>query len=104
MARWNRHWKPYWVPHADSFKKAYIEEWEQEDHTSEYSGQESEYRWKDANSWSWDNHGLSDKEVFARLTQESSDESESFCGPYWAPKPVNSSGISLNTLKSIDDG
>ena len=41
--------------------------------------------------------------VSPRLTQESRDESESTCGPYWAPKPVNSNGISFDTLKNIDD-
>ena len=45
MARWFRHWKPCWVPYGDSFRKAFFEEWEQEAHASEYSGQESEYRW-----------------------------------------------------------
>ena len=34
------------VPHGDSFRKAYVEEGEQGAHASEYSGQESEYRWK----------------------------------------------------------
>ena len=38
------------------------------------------------------------------MTHESSDESESICGPFWAPKAVNSSGISFDTLKHIDDG
>ena len=33
-----------------------------------------------------ENHqDLSDKEIFARFTHGSSDESESNCGPYWAP-------------------
>ena len=78
-----------------------MEKWEHEAHASEYSGQGSEYR---CSSWSWDTWDLSDKEIFARLTHESTDESENICGPYWAAKPVNSSGISLDTLKHIDDG
>ena len=41
-----------------------------------------------------------DREIFARLTHESSDESESGCGPYWAPKPVNSDYLFLH----MDDG
>ena len=93
---WFRHWKPIWVPFGDSFQKAFLEEWEQEAHASVYSGQVSEYRWK--------TQDLSDKEIFARLTHESSDESESICGPYWTPKPVNSSGIFFDTLKRMGDG
>ena len=38
-----------------------------------------------------------------RLTHESSDESESICGPYWAPEPANSGGIPSTTLEHIDD-
>ena len=72
MARWLGHWKPIWVPYGDSFQKAYFEEWEQEAHAS---GQKSEYRWKDPNSWSWDTQDLAEKEIFVRLTHESSDES-----------------------------
>ncbi len=93
------------VPHGDSFRKAYMEEWEQGAHASEYSGQESEYRWKDHNSWpSWDTQVLSVKEIFARLTHESSDESESIFGPYWAPQPPNSECTPSLTFKHTDDG
>ena len=46
-----------------------MKEWEQEAHASEYSCQESEHRWKDPSSWSWDAQDLSDKEIFARLTR-----------------------------------
>ena len=54
---------------------------------------------------SMENHqDLSDKETFARLTHGSSDESESNCGSYWAPKPVNSSSITCDTFKHADDG
>ena len=51
-----------------------MEEWEQEADASENSNQESEYPWQ----------GLSNKEVFARVTHESSDERESKCGPCWS--------------------
>ena len=74
MARWFRHWKPTWVLYGDSFRKAYMEEWEQEAHASEHSGQESKYRWKDTSSWSWGTQDLFDKETFARETHEASDE------------------------------
>ena len=43
-------------------------------------------------------------EIFARLTRESSDESESVCGPSWAPKPVNSDCIRYGTLQHVHDG
>ena len=81
-----------------------MEEWEQETHASECSGWEPEHRWTEPCSWLWNNQDLSDEETFARLTHESSDKSESNCGPYWAPKPVNSSGISVDTFKHTDDG
>ena len=64
-----------------------------EANASEFSGLESAFRWKDLSSWSWDTQDLFDKEIFARLTHESSDESASSFGPYWSPKPVNSGGI-----------
>ena len=51
-----------------------MEEWEQGAHASEYSGQESEYRWKDPSSWSWETQDLADEENFTRLTHESIDE------------------------------
>ena len=66
-------WGPLWwqLPERLFGRKC-----EQEAHASEYSGQESESRWQDSNSWSWDAQDLSDKEIFARMTHESSDESE----------------------------
>ena len=39
-----------WVRYGDSCRKGHVEEWEQEAHASEYSGQELEYRWKDSQS------------------------------------------------------
>ena len=67
-----------WISHGDNFQEACVKDWEQEAHASDSSVQESEYRWKDSSSWSWDAHGLSDREIFARLTRaESGDESES---------------------------
>ena len=92
------------VQYGDGFRKANMEEWEQKANASEYSDQESAFRWKDPSSWSWDTQDSSDKEIFARMTHASSDESESSCGPYWSPKPVNSGGISFDTLKHMDDG
>ena len=84
--------------------KAYMEEWEQEAHASECFGWEPRQRWTEPSSWSWNIQDLSDEETFARLTHESSDGSESNCGPYWAPKLVDSSGISCDTFKHTDDG
>ena len=28
MTEWVGRWKPFWVPSGDTFKKAYLEEWE----------------------------------------------------------------------------
>ena len=47
---------------------------------------------------------VSDDETFARLTHESSDGSESDCGPCWASKPVFSNDFAVDTLNRIDDG
>ena len=50
MDKWIRLWKPIWTPHGDNFQMSHVEEWEQIAHASDYSGQESEYRWKDPSS------------------------------------------------------
>ena len=50
------------------------------------------------------NQDLSDEETFSRLTHESSDGSESNCGPISAPKPVDSNDISVDTFNRTDDG
>ena len=92
------------VQYGDGFRKANMEEWELKANASEYSDQESAFRWKEPSSWSWDTQDSSDEEIFARMTHASGDESESSCGPYWSPKPVNSGGISFDTLKHMDDG
>ena len=52
----------------------------------------------------WSGIEVFDEETFARETHESSDASESKCGPYWGPKPVNSGGISFDTFKHMDNG
>ena len=51
-----------------------------------------------------DTQDLSDREIFVRLTHESSDESESMSGPYWTPKPANSECIPSLTFKDMEDG
>ena len=61
-------------------------------------------RWTEPSPWSWNNQGFSDEENFAHLTDESSDGSESNCGPFWAPKPVDSNNIPVDTFKHTDDG
>ena len=61
MAKWIYRWKPIWVSHGDNFQEAYVKEWEQEAHAADSSVQESEYRWKEPSSWSWDTHGFSDR-------------------------------------------
>ena len=104
MSKWIRRWKATWIPFGAKFQKGYVEEWEQQVRAPEYSGQESEYRWKDPNSWSWDTQDLSDRETFARLTHESSDGRESICGSYWAPKPANSECFPSHTFKCMNDG
>ena len=57
---------PFGSLNGDSFRTAFLVEWEQEAHASAYSGQTSECRWKDPSSWSWDTQDLSDEEIFAR--------------------------------------
>ena len=53
MAKWIYRWKPIWISHGDNFQEAYVKD----AHASDSSVQESEYRWKDPSSWSWDAHG-----------------------------------------------
>ena len=36
MTSWVCRWKPFWVPRGDTFQKAYLEEWEQEDDDQSY--------------------------------------------------------------------
>ena len=59
MAKWNRHWKLFWVPYGDGFKKAYMVEWELEAHASECSGWVPGQRWTEPGSWSWINQDTS---------------------------------------------
>ena len=37
MTRWVCRWKPLWVPRGDTFQKAYLEDWEQEDDDHSYT-------------------------------------------------------------------
>ena len=104
MAKWSSHWKPFWVPYGDGFKKVDMEEWEQGAHVSKCSGWEPGQRWTQPSPWSWKNQDLSDEETFSRLTHESSDGSESNCGSNSAPKPVDSNDISVDTFNRTDDG
>ena len=71
-ARWNLHWKPFWVPYGDGFKKAHMEEWEQEARASKCSSWEPGQRWTEPGSWSWINQDLTDEETFAFLPYEAS--------------------------------
>ena len=42
MTKWVCRWKPFWVPRGDTFQKAYLEGWEQEDDDQSYfRGEES---------------------------------------------------------------
>ena len=99
VAKWNRHWKPFWVPYGDGFKKANVEEWEQDAHASECFGWDPGQRWTEPSPWSWSSQDLSDEETFARVTRESSDESKSNCGLFWAAKPVNSNSTPVDTFR-----
>ena len=46
MAKWIYQWKPILISHGDTFQEAHVEEWEQEAHAPEFSGQELENRGK----------------------------------------------------------
>ena len=81
-----------------------MEEWEQKEHASECSGWEPGQRWTEPSSWSWNNQDVSDEETFAHLTHESSDGSESNCGPFWAPMLVDSNDIPVATFNLTGDG
>ena len=42
MTKWVCKWKPFWVPRGDTFQKAYLEKWEEEDDDqSDINGEES---------------------------------------------------------------
>ena len=90
MAKWIYRWKPIWISHGDTFQEAFVKEWEQEAHASNYSGQESENRGRTPVLGLGTPMVNPTERSSARLTHESRDGSESVCGPYWAPKPVNS--------------
>ena len=53
----NDRWKLIWISHGDHFQEAYVQEWDEEAHVSDSLVQESDYRWRDPSSWSWDAHG-----------------------------------------------
>ena len=56
------------------------------------------------NTWSWDAHGLIDRDFFARLTRaESGDESESVCNTCCAPKLVDSDYVPYGHIP-MDEG
>ena len=90
MAKWTRSWKPIWVPYGSNFQTAYVEEWEQEVHTSDDQLQERECHREDSSTWFRRAHELSEKEKFPCLTRADPwDESDCPCEPYSAPKPTN---------------
>ena len=69
MSKWIRPWKPIWIPHGGNFQKAYVEEWEQEVYSHEYSCPSF------------------------HQTHDSRDESESNHGSYSASKTSESEGL-----------
>ena len=105
MVKWTRRWKPIWIPHGNSFQKAFVEEWEQEIHTSDDPIQECGYRWKDPSTWSRRAHESSEKEMFASLTgTDSGDESDSPCESYCAPKLLDFDYVPYGAHKPADNG
>ena len=62
-----------WTQCGGNFQKAYVEEWEQEVHSSEYSDQEPEYHWRDPCPRYHQSH-------------DSCVKSESNCGPHCASR------------------
>ena len=103
-AKWTRRWKPIW--------KAYVEEWEQEVHTtspawsiSDDQLQDRECHREDSNTWFRRAHELSEQEMFACLTRADPwDESDSPCEPYNAPKPTTDDWSIPNGLPSTPPG
>ena len=103
MAKWTRLWNC--VVNGSNFQKAYVEEWEQEVHTSDDQLQERECHREDSNTWSRRAHELSELEMFACLTcTDCWNESDSPCEPESATKPMNNGWSVPNDLPTTPPG
>ena len=96
---------PFLVPCGSNFQTGYVEEWEQEVHTSDDQLQERECHREDSNTWFRRAHERSEQEKFAFLTRADPwDESDSPCEPYSAPKPTNNDWFIPNGPPSTPTG
>ena len=101
----NRHWKPFYVPCGDGFKKANMEEWEQEDHASECSGWEPGQRWTGPSSWSWKTtRTYPMRRTSPTWHMSRAMEAKVIADLFLAPKPLDSNDIPVDTFKHTDDG
>ena len=89
-----------WIPCGDSFKKVYEEEWVQEAHASEYSGQESEYHWRDQSSWYWGTQDPAVEKILDRWHTTLAVRAKATAGRIWAPRHADSDCLPV----PMDDG